>query len=426
MSLRHNTLWNITGAGVPFLMGVGTIPYLLHQIGVEAFGILTLVWTLIGYFSLFDFGFGRALTQQVAANRAARQIEQLPSLVKTGLLFTLATGVIGGILLSVIANPLGFKWLKVSVSLQQNTVYSLLIASLGIPLATLTSGLKGVLEAYEDFKDVNMLRLLLGIMNFGLPVLSVMTFGPSLSMMVFSLVVARFVVLVAHMYLVDKKLPFGWIGAKFNTRKMNELLSFGSWMTVSNIVSPLMVVSDRFIISSVMGAGVVAYYTVPSDFLIRILIIPGALAASLFPRLTSMMITDRNGARRIYEKCLKITILIMLPICLGIAIFSYCGLSLWLGKGFAQNSWKIASLLSVGLLLNGIAQIPFAAVQSVGNARATAFLHLGEFVLYVPLLLVFLHYFGLIGVAIAWVIRVGADLMILLMYAKKYTQSILI
>jgi O-antigen/teichoic acid export membrane protein len=419
MSLKRNTLWNLFGSGVPFLLGVVTIPYLLRHVGVEAFGILTLVWALIGYFSLFDFGLGRALTQQVAANRASGHIEELPSLVKTGLLFILVTGAIGGLLLAVLSNPLGFTWLNVSVPLQQSTVYSLLIASIGIPMTTLTTGLKGVLEAYEDFKAANMLRLLLGAANFGLPVLSVMVFGPSLPMMVSSLILARLVVLGAHLYLVYKKLPERWIIAKFNKKKMRGLLSFGAWMTLSNIVSPLMVVADRFIISSMLGASLVAYYTVPSDFLIRILIIPGALSAALFPRLTSMMNTDRKEAKNLFSKCLKVVTLTMLPICLSIAIGSSWGLSLWLGQDFSQHSWKIASILAVGLLLNGIAHVPYAAVQASGNARVTALLHVGEFIFYIPFLFLFLYLFGLPGAAIIWVIRVGADLLLLLKYANE-------
>lgn len=419
MSLRRNTLWNMFGAGVPFLLGAVTVPYLLRKVGVEAFGILTLVWTMIGYFSLFDFGLGRALTQQVAANLAEGEIEELPSLVKTGLLFTMGAGLFGGVLLAVLANPLGYHWLKVSLPLQSSTVHALLIAAVGIPMTTFTVGLKGVLEAYENFKAANILRLFLGLANFGLPVLSVMIFGPSLSYMVISLIIARFIVLFAHMYLVHKMLPTGWIQAHFDKKKMHSLLSFGSWMTLSNIVSPLMVVADRFIISSIVGASLVAYYTVPSDFLIRILILPGALAAALFPRLTSMMATDSNGARDVYYKSLKVTFLCMAPICLGITFFSYWGLYFWLGEAFAQNSWKIASILSVGLLMNGVAQVPFAAVQAAGNAKATALLHVGEFVFYLPLLFVFLHYFGLIGAAIVWVLRVGADLGVLLICARK-------
>ena len=50
-------------------------------IGVEAFGILTLIWSLIGYFSLFDFWLGRALTQRVAASLASEDIRAVPHIV---------------------------------------------------------------------------------------------------------------------------------------------------------------------------------------------------------------------------------------------------------------------------------------------------------------------------------------------------------
>lgn len=423
MSLKRNTIWNIMGAGIPFLLGVVTIPFLLHRVGVESFGILTLVWSMIGYFSLFDFGLGRALTQQVASKRAEGLLVEVPSLIKTGLLFISGAGLLGGVLLAALAYPLGLKWLNVSVGLQASTINALFIAAVGIPMTTLTVGLKGVLEAYEDFKAANLLRMLLGLANFGFPALSVIIFGPSLSYMVVSLIIVRLVVLLAHLILVYQKLPAGWLKASFDKDKMRDLLSFGSWMTISNIVSPLMVVADRFIISSIVGASLVAYYTVPSDFLIRILILPGALATALFPRLTSMMTTDLEGAKKVYEKSLKITILTMLPICLSISVFSYWGLYLWLGETFAQNSWKITSILSLGLLMNGVAQVPYAAVQAAGKAKTTAFLHIGEFIFYLPLLFVFLHYFGLIGAAIMWVLRVAADLFILLRCAKQVHEK---
>jgi O-antigen/teichoic acid export membrane protein len=61
MSLKRNTIWNLAGTGLPLLLGAITIPYLIARVGVEAFGVLTLVWALIGYFSLFDFGLGAHL-----------------------------------------------------------------------------------------------------------------------------------------------------------------------------------------------------------------------------------------------------------------------------------------------------------------------------------------------------------------------------
>jgi O-antigen/teichoic acid export membrane protein len=418
MSLRRNTLWNLAGTGLPFLLGAVTIPYLLKKIGVEAFGVLTLVWALIGYFSLFDFGLGRALTQQVATARAERRHDQLPSLVKTGLWFTAATGAVGGLILAALANDLALRWLNVSVPLQPSTVQALLIAAVGIPLTTVTTGLRGILEAYEDFRAVNLLRMGLGAANFGLPALSVMFVSDSLAWMVGSLIVARVAVLLVHAWLVHRKLPVDWASAQLNKKNIRGLLSFGVWMTVTNVVSPLMVTADRFVISGVLGASVVAYYTVPFEVLIRVLVVPGALTSVLFPRLAAVMTTYPIEARRLYRKCVKIVTVVLLPVCLVIALGSKWGLTLWLGEAFAEKSWGIVCVMALGLLLNGIAHVPFAAIQAAGDARKTAYLHMVELAVYVPILYVSMKSFGLIGAAVAWTLRVGFDLAALLILAR--------
>lgn len=419
MSLRRSTLWNLAGAGLPLLLGALTIPYLIRATGVEAFGVLTLIWALIGYFSLFDFGLGRALTQQVAAVRSSGHLAQLPSLVKTGLWFTAATGVAGGLILVVLASPLAFQWLKISAALQPSTYWALLIATIGIPLTTVSTGLRGVLEAYEDFKVVNLLRIGLGAANFGLPALSVILISPSLVWMVASLVAARVVVLLAHLWLVHRRLPLGWLSSHFEKGNLRSLLSFGAWMTVSNIVSPLMVSADRFVISAVLGAGMVAYYTVPYEALSRVLIAPAALTSALFPRLAFVMAADLPQARRLYTKCLILVVAVMVPICMIIALLSKWGLTLWLGIDFAERSWIIVCVMAVGIILNGIAFVPFASIQASGDARSTAILHLIEFVIYVPVLFLGLKVFGLVGAAVAWAVRAGIDLVALLVIERR-------
>ncbi|MBH2020098.1 MAG: flippase [Burkholderiales bacterium] len=419
MSLRRNTLWNLAGTGLPLLLGAITIPYLIRQAGVEAFGILTIVWALIGYFSLFDFGLGRALTQQVAAARSAGSDASLPGLVKTGLWFTAATGLVGGLILGLSAQQLAFHWLNVSVPLQPSTANALLIAAIGIPLTTVTTGLRGILEGYEDFRMVNLLRMSLGAANFGFPALGVMFLSNSLVWMIVSLIAARVLMLVAHAWKVHQKLPTGWASGKVSKEKMRHLLSFGAWMTVSNIISPLMVTADRFIISGVLGASVVAYYTVPFEALIRVLVIPAALTAALFPRIASVMAINPAEAKNLYRKCLKIVAGILLPVCIVIAAGSRWGLMLWLGQDFADKSWEIVSIMALGLLLNGIAHVPFAAIQAVGDSRTTAYLHLFELVIYIPLLFYCMKTFGISGAAIAWTFRVGMDLFALLLICKR-------
>jgi len=424
MSLRRNTLWNLAGAGAPLIVGAAVIPYLVRNAGLEAFGILTMVWALIGYFSLFDLGLGRALTQQVAQKLAVKATGELPMLIKSGLLMAAGTGLAGGLALAVLAGPLATDWLNISQPLRDDAYRALLFAAIGVPLTTATVGLRGVLEAYEDFRDVNLLRMLLGLANFALPTLSVMWLGPSLAWMVASLMAARLVIGAAHWMLVRRRLRGNvFVGVPISAAAagagVRRLLVFGAWLTVSNVVSPLMVTADRFVVSAVLGAAVVAFYTVPSEVIARALILPGALTNALFPRMASMLMSERDGARVLYRRCVALVAGVLLLVCPVLMLGAHWGLTVWLGAGFADQSTTVLRILALGLLLNGIATVPYAAVQAAGHARVTAQFHLIEAALYFPVLWFGLVEFGIAGAAFAWTLRVGIDMVLLLVAAER-------
>ena len=54
--LRSGFLWTALGAGAPLLAAVVAIPPLIAGMGTTRFGVLSLAWVVVGYFSLFDFG----------------------------------------------------------------------------------------------------------------------------------------------------------------------------------------------------------------------------------------------------------------------------------------------------------------------------------------------------------------------------------
>ena len=73
--LARNVVWNLLGTVAPLLVAVPAVPRLINGMGTDRFGVLTLAWVVIGYFSLFDFGFGRALTKLVAEKLGAGRYE---------------------------------------------------------------------------------------------------------------------------------------------------------------------------------------------------------------------------------------------------------------------------------------------------------------------------------------------------------------
>jgi O-antigen/teichoic acid export membrane protein len=422
VSIRKNSLWGLFGTGAPFLIGIISIPYLIRNIGIEAFGVLTLVWLLIGYFSIFDFGLGRGLTQQLSATKGKISDQDVSTIVKSGLLVIFLTGIAGGIVLALIAGKLGSDWLNVSEILKETTTTSMLIASIGIPCATLTAGFRGILEAESQFATVNIYRFFLGIANFLLPSFCVAMGYTALEFIVVSLVLVRVISLFFHAYAANQRLPGKWFKRNTDFRAVSKILSFGAWMTITNIIGPLMVSADKFIISSTLSASIIAYYSVPSEVLMRLLIIPSALASALFPILAQNLSKDIKVAKQVYYKSVKSCLLVMAPLCLLVGIFSHQVLQLWMGGTFADKSWLIMDILSIGVLFNAISFMPYNVIQATGDARTTAIIHTAELMMYLPLLYFLLNRHGVVGAAYAWTIRVLLDMIAMFIFAHKKFQ----
>lgn len=406
------------------LIGLLSVPYILKNIGVEKLGVLTLVWAIIGYFSVFDFGLGRALTQKISRLIASKKYGSCAATARSGLILVILIGIAGSGLLFISVFVLGVEWLNVTNDMLNEVRTSILIAATAIPIITITSGLKGILEGMEEFGIVNIYKFILGAANFISPVISIFLYGPSLPAIVLFLVASRFVIMLMHYWSITKYFPFIFQrGEAINTHDARDLLVFGSWMTLSNLLSPLMVIGDRFIISSIAGAGVVAYYTVPSDFLIRLLIIPAALTTTLFPVFSQKMQVNMDEARTLYRRSLTMIFIFMFPLLTAISLGAHFGISLWLGKPFADHSHMAVVILSVGILFNSTAQIPHAAIQANGNAKLTSLIHLGEFLLYAPILFTMVTLYGIVGAAIAWTGRAIIDFTALHYCASKIIRA---
>jgi O-antigen/teichoic acid export membrane protein len=151
-----NMGWNLLGQLAPMVAALLAMPLLIDQLGVERFGLLSIGWMLIGYFSLFDLGLGRALTQSVAARRARH--EAVADIIASGLSVMLAVGLLAAAGLWLAADYLMGSLLKVPANLQAEARQSLLWLVPAIPLVVLATGLRGVLEALHAFKLVNLVR----------------------------------------------------------------------------------------------------------------------------------------------------------------------------------------------------------------------------------------------------------------------------
>lgn len=421
-SLGISTYWNLLGAALPLAVGIGVIPFLIRALGNEAFGLLTLLWAAIGYFSLFDFGLGRALTQAVAVKRAQGGTPP-KAMLFTGAVSTLLPGLLGLLLLGLLANPL-INWLQISPVLRPQAQQAMLLAACTIPLVTLSSGLRGILEGYEDFKQTALLRMFLGLLNFLVPALLVWLGITKLPDLVWGLLGSRLLSILLNVGMLLKH-PRSGASWSFDRQLLGQLLGFGSWMTLSNLIGPFMVSADRYLIAAVLSAQLVAFYTVPQDLVIRLLLVPTAVATSLFPRL-SLLYSEYNQAafHQLYRRAYTLLALVMGGVLGALAWVAQPGLRLWLGDAFAEAAWPLSLVLLLGIFFNSLALLPLTALHAMRIVKKTSLLHLLELLVYLPVLWWLLQRYGLLGAAWAWTLRTGIDWLALqLLYRRARHQA---
>lgn len=119
----------------------------------------------------------------------------------------------------------------------------------------------------------------------------------------------------------------------------------------------------------------VAFYTVPFEVIVRILILPMALTTTLFPRFASTLQKYRQKARRIYFNGVKLTALVLGLVCVTGIFLIRMGLNLWIDNEFSEKSTLACRILLVGVFLNGIAMVLYSLIQvsAMQKHRSTAF-----------------------------------------------------
>src|SRR5216683_1926896 len=416
--LAQNTIWNLIGNGAPMIVAVFCFPMLIRGLGKDRFGVLALAWVLVGYASLFDLGLGRALTQAVAKKLGTGEKQEVPRMVWTSLLLMLGLGIVGTAAIAAISPWLAHRLLKIPEALQGETLRSFYLLAISVPVVVTTAGLRGLLEAHQRFDLVAYLRIPMGVFTFLGPVL-VLPFSRSLVPVVAVLVAVRFTACAASFWLCLKVAPELRQHVAWHGPSAAPLLRFGGWMTVTNIVSPVMVTMDRLLIGALASMTAVAYYATPYEVATKLLIVPAALVGVMFPAFSTSFEFDRDRTAALYRRCVKYVFLILFPVVLLTVGFAQKGLALWLGADFAQHSFRVLQWLALGVLLNSLAQIPFALVQGAGRPDLTAKLHLIELPCYLLGLWWLISAYGVEGAAIAWTARVGVDALVLFVVAQR-------
>jgi O-antigen/teichoic acid export membrane protein len=403
--------WNLGGLSLPLIVAAVTVPHLIVSLGHERFGVLALAWGLVGYAGALDLGIGRALTQRVARLRGLGELSAIHGVVATASRITLFAGLVGATLIALAALCGGGGLINAKTVPLGEITGSILLLAIVLPVQAMSATYRGVNEAFLNFKGISMLRIALGVLNFGGPYL-VAQFTIELPWLIGTLVLSRALALYVFYRLAYLSFPgpgAGELTPGYSTATAKSLFAFGGWVAVSSAISPILVQADRFLIGAVLSAAAVTAYVLPYEVVVQSLTLVGAISSVIFPVL-SKMIAERPDAWKPYFRLWLMRVAaLMLLTCVVLAIALPSVLRMWIGAALQPESIVVGQILCVGVFANSLGAMFYALLHAKGRADVTAGLHMVELPVFVAALLYCLHRWGIEGAAVAWVGRMVFD-----------------
>lgn len=398
----RNSFLSFASLAIPLLVGLVTVPHIINDLGLQRFGVLTLIWAVTGYASLFDLGISRALTKRVAALQG--QIPRLRSLVRSGLFLMSLFGVAMGLLALVVTGQFDYQRFGLG---QDEFDQSVLLLAVSIPLVIVSGGFRGVLEGLHRFAVVSAVRLGFGLITFIAPVF-VLASAPRIDYIIAIMLGARIIGTLVMAWSCRAYLPKGSVSRSRRRVELRNMLTFGGWITVSNLASALMLYMDRFILASSSFASSLAFYTTPYEFVTKLFILPSALSSVMFPYMarSTRFISVSNQLLVLGSALVLASVT---PVVALIILFAPELLGWWVSPEFGSEAAPALRILSIGVLVNCLAQIFQTYLLGRGHAAWMAKMHLVELIMFLPLLYASIHYFGIEGAAWAWTLRILVD-----------------
>jgi O-antigen/teichoic acid export membrane protein len=397
------------------ILGIVMVPFYIHFIGIESYGLIGIYTTLNALASLLDMGISTTMNREMARRSGNPNLEaDARNLVRTlEIIYWLIAGFIG-IGIWFLAPFLARHWIT-TVNLSEKTVLqSLLLIGVVMvfqwPFSFYSGGLLGLQK-----------QVLLGVLNAGM--LTLRSVGAVLILWLVSPTIQAFLIWQAFislsctilvMYFLWKYLPRSESRAVFQKAQLLGVWRFSAGISLIGILGVALTQVDKIVLSKVITLENFGYFTIAGTASTSLYMLITPIYNAIFPQMTKLLSAgDADGLKGFYHQSTEVMAVLLLPLVVVLALFSYQLMFIWQGSPtIATNTYQIVTLLAIGTGLHGLAHIPWALQMSYGWTRLGFYLNLGEVIILVPLLIILASAFGAIGAASIWMVINIAGLLI--------------
>ena len=408
---------------VSSMVGILFTPYMISSLGSIEYGLYQLLYSVIGYIALLDFGLGSTLTRFILKYRAENNYEKVNTVITMCVKIYGVFGILVMLIVSIVSLNLDSLF-KTTIT-AENLAYAqklFMIMGATTSLSLISHALTGVQTAHEKYiitKGIYVLRQVLRVaimivllkFNLGATAIVMTDFVVTFGIVVFDIVYCKFVL----------KKPI--IKGKTDIKLIKPLFSFSVFVFIQIIVTQINVGIDKVILGRYSCLEFVALYGVAMQLYSLFNSIGGVIVSITLPRISEVIFAN-SSVNEVTDCCVKYSRMqlhILAPLIIGFTVLGKHFVSLWVPEYDSTAVYIVALLIIVPQILESVEGTIFNVMKAKNLQATRSIILFAVAILHVVLSIVLLKFFPLYGPALGTCISfvLGNTILSNIYYHKK-------
>jgi O-antigen/teichoic acid export membrane protein len=402
--LFKNTLFNFSSSVWLILLHFFTTPYIVKHLGVEIYGIYSLLYLIIGYFSFLELGLGKAIIKFIAELHAQHDFMAIERMLGTSISVFCLMGLVGSILIAALNETVLLSVLKISPKLQQTAQTAFYMGAIGFLVSMPGQVIGSVPRGLQRFDITNIIEAIFGSLQTLLSVL-LLYLGYFLHEIILLNIVISILSITTYSIVIKKLLPKVTLFPKFHFPTFRRIIGFSGYIALDNILITLSARINSFILGSYRSVSAVTYYTIPDSLSAKIAFIPRSISQTIFPSFSELQAQDnREKLIELYLRSTRYIVTLTIPFLFLFVIMADKFLFYWLGPDFSMKAQLPLQIMGSTYIISFWAYSSMEGTRALNRPNYSTRIQVLISFLNVALCFILIPSMGLLGAAISFCI----------------------
>ena len=385
--------------GINVSVGIFLSPFILHRLGDSAFGIWVLIFSITGYYGLFDLGIRSSIVRYASKFAATDSKEDLAKLINTSLFTYGGVGAIS-LLVTMVLFVYVDSIFRVPAELHAAARWLLLMVGVSVACGFPLGVFGGFLDGLQRFDVNNWTSVLSNLLRAGL-IVAALDHGRGLLTIALITVVFPLITSLVRGIIAFRLHPIAF-GLKYVDRATFRMMASYSGVTlIIMIAGRLKFKTDTIVIGTMLSAAAITYFNIAGrivDYAGEIVI---ALAQNFLPMASrSEAKGSMDHLRKVFVTGNRLCAFTIFPVSAVLLILGKSIIEVWVGRKYIATSYPVLVILIIPSTIMWAQSASGRVLFGISKHRTWAFVTLAEGISNLILSILLVRPYGIIGDAL--------------------------